>query len=196
MYNTREAVLQGGVLAMADTGVKETLDGFFAALQVSPGTMQVNKLHAMCLMPLFEDLLGGKLKAFAQKDKKFWQCLMDKCFPRLRFASDTTSAMNTLLYTGTANTLPDAAYIPSLSTSYDISKKVRMVTPRVMGKYFWIAVPAGYALSRVNNLSVEGDWMSASIFKMESRIINNGHYNLYWLKARVPIKSTYQIILK
>lgn len=181
---------------MADTGTKETLDIFFNKLQVSPGTTQVNTLHAMCLMPLFEDLLGGKLKRYASKDKSFWQKLIDKCFPWLRFSCDTSSAMNTLLYIGTSINLPDGDNIATESISYDISKNQKMISPRVMGNYFWIAVPTGYALSRTNNLSFDGDFINASGFKMESKVIRNGYYNFYWLKAVIPLRSTYQIILK
>lgn len=181
---------------MVDTGTKETLDRFFAALQVSPGTTKVNALHTMCLMPLFEDLLGGKMKKFATKDKCFWQKLLDRCFPWLQFTSDTSSAMNTLLYIGTGVNLPDGDNIATESISYDISKNQNMISPRVMGNYFWIAVPSGYALSKVNNLDFSGDFIKASGFKMESKIIKNGQYNLYWLKSLIPFRSTYQIILK
>ena len=180
---------------MADTGTKEMLDKFFSILQVSPGTTQVNTLHAMCLMPLFNDILGGKMRKFAIKDKLFWQKLIDKCFPWLRFASDE-STMNTLLYIGTGVNLPTGDNIATESISYDISKGQKMVSPRVMGNYFWIAVPAGYSLSRVNNLNFGGDFIGASGFKMESKVIKNGHYNFYWLVSKVPFKSTYQIILK
>lgn len=180
---------------MADTGTKETLDTFFNKLQVSPGTTQVNTLHAMCLMPLFEDLLGGKLKGYASKDKSFWQKLIDKCFPWLRFSCDT-SAMNTRLYTGTGDEKPTGATIPTTSIGYDIDKTARLITPQLVGKYFWVALPNGYSLSRINNLSFAGDYIGLSVFKKEAITINNGQYTLYWFKSPLPFKSTFQIILK
>lgn len=181
---------------MADTGVKEVLDGFFAKLQTSPGTTEVNTIHAMCLMPLFEDLLGGKMKSFALKDKKFWQSLINKCFPGLRFASDTSSAMNSILYVGTADQLPAHNNIPSVSLGYDIKKAPRIISPNVTGKKFWVAIPIGYTLDRLNNLSFGGDWIEGSKLIMENITINNGQYHLYWWDSVVAARCIYQIILK
>ncbi len=194
MLSIRKAILQGGVPAMADTGVNEVLGNFFEILKISPGTVNLNKLHAMCLMPLFNDLLGGKMKDMALKDKSFWQKFMDRCFPNLGFSSDSTCA-NTTLYVGTADVFNDTIILNN-SATYDISKSNRMISPRVTGTYFWIAVPAGFALSKANNLDFAGDCIPASGFKMEARTIRNGQYYLYWLKSRIPFKSTYQIILK
>ena len=179
---------------MADTGVNATLDNFFETLKVSPGTVNLNELHAMCLMPLFNDLLGGKMRDKALKDKSFWQKFMDRCFPNLRFTADKSCA-NTIMYIGTADSFNDSIIL-SNSITYDISTANKIISPRVTGTYFWIALPSGFALSRVNNLDFTGDFIPASGFKMESRTIKNGQYNLYWLKSRIPFKSTYQIILK
>lgn len=180
---------------MADTGVTTILGNFFETLKVSPGTVNVNELHAMCLMPLFNDLFGGKMKDKALKDKSFWQKFMDRCFPNLRFSNDTTCA-NTIMYVGTVNGGFDDTIILNNSITYDISKTDKIISPRVIGTHFWIAVPSGVALSRVNNLDFTGDFIPASGFKLESKTIKNGQYNLYWLKSKIPFNSTYQIILK
>lgn len=187
---------QGGAAAMTSTGVNETLGMFFKSLQVSPGSTEVNKIHSMCLMPLFEDLLGGKMKTFALKDKCFWNKLLEKCFPNLQFSKDTDSAMNSILYTGTANSLPTSNDIPAHSISYDINKAGRLVTPKVNGTKFWVAVPYGFSLEGLNNLSFSGDYVEGSKMLMESTNINNGHYHLYWWDSVIPAKCIYQIILK
>lgn len=181
---------------MADTGVTDSLNGYFDGLKVSVGTTNINTLHAMCLMPLLNDILGGKMRDHASKDKTFWQKFIDRCFPNLKFASDSNCA-NTMLYVGTSTeSLPQASEIPTKGLSYDISSGKRLLTPRITGAYFWIAIPDGIILSKVNNTDFTGDFIPASGFKRESIIIQNGHYSLYWLKSRIPFKSTYQIILK
>ena len=180
---------------MTDTGVNKTLDEFFTYLQATPGSNRVNVIHSMCLMPLFNDLLGGKMKKFALKDKRFWESLIRKCFPNLKFSKDE-AAMNTILYTGTANELPTSNNIPSKSIKYDLSKGQKLITPAVIGKKFWIAIPVGYSLDRLNNLSFGGDWIEGNKLLMENTTINNGQYHLYWWDSIVPAMSTYQIILK
>ena len=180
---------------MVDTGVKQTLDGFFNQLKVSPGTTQVNLIHTMCLMPLFEDILGGKMKDCALKDKKFWEKLLAKCFPNLRFSKDG-EMRNTILYVGTADQLPTSNEIPAKSLRYDINSTSRIVSPNVTGKVFWVAVPAGYALDRLNNLSFGGDWIEGNKLLMESTTINNGQYYLYWWNSVIEARCIYQIILK
>lgn len=181
---------------MADTGVNDILNGYFDRLKVSVGTTDVNTLHAMCLMPLLNDILGGKMTDIASKDKSFWQKFIDKCFPNLRFSKDS-NCMNTMLYAGTSvSALPSAEDIPLQGLSYDVSTGIKMLTPRITGNYFWIAVPDGLALSKVNNTDFAGDLIPASGFKRENITIHNGQYSLYWLKSKIPFKSTYQIILK
>lgn len=191
-------MLQGGVLAMVDTGVKYTLDNYFETLKVSPGTTQVNKLHAMCLMPLFNDLLGGKLKSFAVKDKSFWQKLMDRCFPYLHFGNECDAMGNNILYVGSANSAPSSAVILANSMTYDLSKSARLISPEGLsiGTYYWVAVPAGRQLSRINNLDFSGDYLPATKFTTEPMTINNGQYIVYYIKSRMPLKTTYQIILR
>lgn len=181
---------------MADTGTKLTLDNFFEFLQATPASNSLNKIQAMCLIPLFEDLLGGKLKKFALKEKRFWQEFMRKCFPNLDFTKDCGGLSNYTIYAGTADSLPEASSIPDLSVSFDASKDNMMVTPRITGVVFWVAIPTGLMLSRVNNLNFDGDYIDASGFRLQNITINNSQYYLYWLKSRIPFMSTYQIILK
>ena len=52
-----------------DNGVREALENFFSILQVSPGTIKLNELHRMCLMPLLNDILGGKLYEYVTDDE-------------------------------------------------------------------------------------------------------------------------------
>ncbi len=181
---------------MANTGTLDTINRYFDTLKVSPGTVNLNALHAMCLMPLLNDLFGGKMKDYAVKDKSFWLKFMEKCFPNLHFGTESSCA-NTVLYVGTFDTAPTSStIILSNSETYDLSNNTKIISPRVTGTYFWVAVPSGYSLSRVENLNFAGDFIPASGFTRENTTIKNGQYSLYWLKSRIPFKSTYQIILK
>ena len=164
-------------------------------------TQKVNRLHKMCLVPFFKDLLSyeGRLRKYVtDKDKVFWEKFLSCCFPGLRFETQITS-MSLPIYIGSSNDAPNAQTILAHSKTYSTDNRDYLIYgrgDRTPGKYFWIALPSGYALERVDNLEFTGDYMSASIFRKENVTINHGNYILYYVKAAVPLQTSYKVILK
>lgn len=182
---------------MDRTGTYNMVNRYTESLKKSSMTQKVNKLHKMCLVPFLKDVLSyeGKLRRYVtEKDKMFWGKFLSCCFAGLRF-EDSNGVMNIPIYIGTANFF-DVSIILSNSLIYTTEQTDQMVSERVTGNYFWIALPAGYSLDRAENMNFAGDAIPASGFIQTAMVINNGNYNVYYLKSRIPFNSTYRIILK
>lgn len=159
-------------------------------------TQKVNGLHKMCLMPFLKDLLSyeGRLRKYVtEKDRIFWEKFLSCCYAGLKF--EGSKAMGIPIFIGSADTF-DVNSILNNSVEYSTEQKGQLISNRVMGYYFWIALPSGYALDRVDNLNFTGDSIQATGFKQTNLVLRNGNYAVYYLKARIPFKSTYRIILK
>ena len=183
--------------AMDNTGTYNMVNGYTESLKKSSMTQKVNRLHKMCLLPFLKDLLSyeGRLRKFVtDKDKVFWNKFLSCCFAGLKF-EDRSPVMNLPIYIGTANIF-DAATIISNSIVYTTEQKSQLISNRVVGNYFWIALPSGYALDRAENMNFAGDAIPATGFTQTNMVLRNGNYVVYYLKARIPFKSTYRIILK
>lgn len=182
---------------MDRTGTYDMVNNYTKALKKSSMTQKVNKLHKMCLVPFLKDLLSydGKLRKFVtDKDKVFWEKFLSCCFAGLKFENES-AAMKLPIYIGSANTL-DVASIVGNSIEYDTEQTGQLISDRVMGTFFWVALPSGYTLDRAVNLNFGGDYIAGSRFKQTALVIRNGNYKVCYFETTVPLKSTYKIILK
>ena len=182
---------------MDRTGTYNMVNRYTESLKKSSMTQKVNKLHKMCLMPFLKDLLSydGRLRKYVtEKDKVFWGKFLSCCFAGLRF-EDSTGTMNIPIYIGTANTFNEAAVLVN-SVVYSTEQTNQLISDRVVGTYFWIALPSGYALDKAMNLNFSGDAIPSTGFKQTSMVLKNGNYTVYYLKSLIPFNSTYRIILK
>lgn len=184
---------------MDRTGTYNMVNQYTEALKKSSMTQKVNKLHKMCLLPFLKDMLSvnGRLrKHVTEKDKVFWGKFLSCCFAGLKF--DNGECMHNLpIYIGSANaTSPTESVILANSLVYTTDQKSSLISNRVLGTLFWIALPAGYSLEKADNLNFAGDSIPASGFTRINMTISNGNYVVYFLKSRIPFKSTYRIILK
>lgn len=182
---------------MDNTGTYNMVNKYTASLKKSSMTQKVNKLHKMCLVPFLKDLLDkeGRLRRFVtEKDKVFWNRFLSCCFAGLKF-DDSSTPMNIPIYIGTADTF-DVTNVVNNSVVYNTEQRAQLISRRVTGNYFWIALPSGYALNRAENLNFAGDAIPSTGFTQTNMVIKNGNYIVYYLKARVPFNSTYKIILK
>ena len=182
---------------MDRTGTYNMVNRYTESLKKSSMTQKVNRLHKMCLMPFLKDLLSydGRLRKYVtEKDKIFWGKFLSCCFAGLRF-EDSTGSMNIPIYIGTSDTFNEAVVLAN-SVVYSTEQIDRLISNRVTGTYFWIALPSGYALDRAMNLNFSGDAIPSAGFKQTSMVLKNGNYTVYYLKSVIPFKSTYRIILK
>ena len=181
---------------MDKTGTYNMVNRYTESLKKSSMTQKVNKLHKMCLMPFLKDLLSyeGRLRKYVtDKDKVLWGKFLSCCYTGLKF--EDGMAMNIPIFIGSANTF-DVNSILANSVEYSTEQKNQLISDRVMGTYFWIALPSGYALNRVDNLNFAGDSIPATGFRQTNLVLRNGNYVVFYLKSIVPFRSTYQIILK
>ena len=181
---------------MDRTGTYNMVNNYTKALKKSSMTQNVNKLHKMCLVPFLKDLLSydGKLRKYVtDKDKVFWGKFLSCCFAGLKFEDSKT--MSLPIFIGSADTF-DASSVLNNSVEYTTEQTSQLISDRVMGTYFWIALPSGYALDKANNLNFAGDSIPATGFMQTNLVLRNGNYTVYYLKSRIPFKSTYRIILK
>lgn len=185
---------------MDNTGTYNMVNQYTEALKKSSMTQKVNKLYKMCLLPFLKDVLSyeGRLrKHVTEKDKIFWGKFLSCCFAGLRFESTSSSANRGLIYIGSASASQlDENTVLNNSVTYTVEQKDNLISNRVLGTLFWIAVPSGYSLSKADNLNFSGDAIPESGFTRTSMTIQNGNYTVYFLKSRIPFKSTYKIILK
>ena len=183
---------------MDKTGTYKMVNKYTESLKKSSMTQKVNKLHKMCLVPFLKDLLSleGRLRKFVtDKDRIFWEKFLSCCYAGLKF-EERGSTMGVNIYIGYSDDFPSEDTIVNTATVYSTDNINNLISDRILGKYFWIAVPTGYAVDRVENLSVAGDYISSSYFKVENITLSNGNYVLYSTKTVVPLKSVYKIILK
>lgn len=181
---------------MDRTGTYNMVNNYTKALKKSSMTQKVNKLHKMCLVPFLKDLLSydGKLRKYVtDKDKVFWGKFLSCCFAGLKFEDSKT--MSLPIFIGSADTF-DVSAVLNNSIEYTTEQTSQLISNRVMGTYFWVALPSGYALSKANNLNFAGDSIPATGFIQTNLVLRNGNYTVYYLKSRIPFKSTYRIILK
>ena len=181
---------------MDKTGTYNMVNRYTESLKKSSMTQKVNKLHKMCLIPFLKDLLSyeGRLRKYVtEKDKVLWGKFLSCCYAGLKFEDSTV--MSIPIFIGSADTF-DVSSILSNSVEYSTEQKNQLISNRVMGTYFWIALPSGYALDRAENLNFAGDAIPATGFKQTNLVLRNGNYAVFYLKARIPFKSTYRIILK
>ena len=185
---------------MDKTGTLDTLNTYTVALKNSSMSQEVNELHKMCLLPLLNDILslGGRLRSFVAKcDKKIWEALISNCYPNLKFESPCDEqTMVGYIYVGTADSLPNGSQLPALSKTFDIKNSRYIVSDRVTGTYFWIAIPYGMTLKKVDNISFNGDWIELSKFTMTSNIIRSTQYHIYYVRSLIPLMSTYKITVE
>ena len=182
---------------MDRTGTYNMVNRYTESLKKSSMTQKVNKLHKMCLMPFLKDLLSydGRLRKYVtDKDKVFWGKFLSCCYAGLKF-EDSTGTMNLPIFIGTADTF-DASTVLSNSVEYSTEQTNQLISNRVTGTYFWIALPSGYALDKAVNLNFSGDAIPSTGFMQTNLVLRNGNYSVYYLKSRIPFKSTYRIILK
>lgn len=186
---------------MDNTGTFYAVNNFTVMLRKSSMTQNVNELHKACLLPFLKDVLSleGRLRKYVtEKDKKVWNNFISSCFPSLQFESSCTKQEDTMtgnIYVGTANTLPSADRIPALSKVFSIVGSGQVVSDRVTGNFFWIAVPATMALSSVDNLNFRGDYIALEKFTRLSVVIDSAPYNIYYTKSVIPLMSTYNITI-
>lgn len=181
---------------MDKTGTYNMVNRYTESLKKSSMTQKMNKLHKMCLMPFLKDLLSyeGRLRKYVtEKDKVLWGKFLSCCYAGLKFEDSTV--MSIPIFIGSANTF-DVNSILANSVEYSTEQKNQLISDRVMGTYFWVALPSGYALDRVNNLNFAGDSIPATGFRQTNLVLRNGNYIVFYLKSIVPFRSTYQIILK
>lgn len=182
---------------MDRTGTYNMVNRYTESLKKANMTQKVNQLHKMCLIPFLKDVLSyeGRLRKFVtDKDKVFWKKFLSCCFAGLKF-EENSGIMNLPIYIGTSNVF-DESTILSSSIIYTTEQKNQLISDRITHNYFWIALPAGLALDRAVNLNFQGDAIPVSGFRQTSMVLRNGNYTVYYLKARIPFKSTYRIILK
>lgn len=181
---------------MDRTGTYNMVNRYTESLKKSSMTQKVNKLHKMCLMPFLKDLLSydGRLRKYVtDKDKVFWGKFLSCCFAGLKFEDSKT--MSLPIFIGSADTF-DVSAVLNNSVEYTTEQTSQLISDRVMGTYFWVALPSGYALSKADNLNFAGDSIPATGFMQTNLVLRNGNYSVYYLKSRIPFKSTYRIILK
>ena len=184
---------------MDSTGTLNAINRYTAALRNSSMSQKVNELHRMCLLPLLKDILsaGGRLRKFVTKDdRKIWDSFILNCFPDLRFESVCEQTMGGYIYVGTADSLPEGSQIPSLSREFNTSVSKYIASDRVTGTYFWIAIPYGMTLKRVDNINFQGDWIEISKFTKISSTIRNTQYYIYYVNSSIPLMSTYKITVE
>lgn len=182
---------------MDRTGTYNMVNRYTESLKKSSMTQKVNKLHKMCLMPFLKDLLSyeGRLRKYVtDKDKVFWGKFLSCCFAGLKF-EESSGIMNLPIYIGTADVFDESAVI-SNSVVYTTEQTNQLISNRVIGNYFWVALPSGYALDKAMNLNFSGDAIPASGFRQTNMVLMNGNYTVHYLKSVIPFKSTYRIILK
>lgn len=187
------------VAAMDNTGTLNTINRYTAALRSSSMSQKVNELHKMCLLPLLKDILSfeGRLRKFVTRnDRKIWDNFILSCYPDLKFESACGQTMNGYIYVGTADYLPGESEIVSLSKEFNTSVSKYIASDRVTGTYFWIAVPYGMTLKRVDNMSFQGDWIEISKFTKISSTIRNTQYYIYYVNSSIPLMSTYKITVE
>lgn len=181
---------------MDRTGTYNMVNRYTESLKKSSMTQKVNKLHKMCLVPFLKDLLSydGRLRKYVtDKDKVFWGKFLSCCFAGLKFEDSKT--MSLPIFIGSADTF-DVSAVLNNSVEYTTEQTSQLISDRVMGTYFWVALPSGYALDKANNLNFAGDSIPATGFMQTNLVLRNGNYTVYYLKSRIPFKSTYRIILK
>ena len=181
---------------MDRTGTYNMVNRYTESLKKSSMTQKVNKLHKMCLMPFLKDLLSydGRLRKYVtDKDKVFWGKFLSCCFAGLKF--EDSKAMSLPIFIGSADTF-DASTVLNNSVEYTTEQTGQLISNRVMGTYFWIALPSGYALDKAVNLDFAGDVIPSIGFKQTNLVLRNGNYTVHYLKSRIPFRSTYRIILK
>ena len=182
---------------MDRTGTYNMVNRYTESLKKSSMTQKVNKLHKMCLMPFLKDLLSyeGRLRKYVtEKDKVLWGKFLSCCYAGLQFENES-STMALPIYIGSANSL-DAASILNNSVVYSTEQKNSLISNRVMGTFFWIALPSGYSLDRAVNMNFGGDYIAGTRFKQTSLVLRNGNYSVHYFETTVPLKSTYKVILK
>lgn len=187
------------VAAMDNTGTLNTINRYTAALRSSSMSQKVNELHKMCLLPLLKDILSfeGRLRKFVTRnDRKIWDNFILNCYPDLKFESACGQTMNGYIYVGTEDYLPGENEIVSLSKEFNTSVSKYIASDRVTGTYFWIAVPYGMTLKRVDNMSFQGDWIELSKFTRVPRTIRNTQYYVYYVHSTIPLMSTYKITVE
>lgn len=166
------------------------------SLKKSSMTQKVNKLHKMCLVPFLKDFLSydGRLRKYVtEKDKVFWSKFLSCCYAGLKF--EDSKPMGIPIFIGSADTF-DVNAILNNSVEYTTEQTGQLISDRVMGHYFWIALPSGYALDRADNLNFAGDAIPSTGFMHTNLVLRNGNYTVYYLESIIPFKSTYRIILK
>lgn len=181
---------------MDRTGTYNMVNRYTESLKKSSMTQKVNKLHKMCLMPFLKDLLSynGRLRKYVtDKDKVLWGKFLSCCFAGLKFEDSKT--MSLPIFIGSADTF-DVNAVLNNSVEYTTEQISQLISDRVMGTYFWIALPSGYAIDKAVNLDFAGDSIPATGFMRTNLVLRNGNYTAYYLKSRIPFKSTYRIILK
>lgn len=181
---------------MDRTGTYNMVNRYTESLKKSSMTQKVNKLHKMCLMPFLKDLLSydGRLRKYVtDKDKVFWGKFLSCCFAGLKFEDSKT--MSLPIFIGSADTF-DVSAVLNNSVEYTTEQTSQLISDRVMGTYFWVALPSGYAIDKAVNLDFAGDSIPETGFMRTNLVLRNGNYTAYYLKSRIPFKSTYRIILK
>lgn len=183
---------------MDKTGTYNMVNRYTESLKKSSMTQKVNKLHKMCLMPFLKDLLSyeGRLRKYVtEKDKILWGKFLSCCYAGLKF-EDASSMIPISIYIGYSDAFPNESIILDNAIVYPTDNVNNLISNRVMGHYFWIALPSGYSLERADNLSVNGDYIKGVYFKTTNITIRNGNYRLYYIQSTVPLKSMYKIIVR
>lgn len=206
---------------MANVNTLNILNNFFERMKFSPGSMEVNSLKRMCIVPLLKDIISGTMSNLSCGHKQFWQKFIAKCYPDMNMVyttskssggssgggggttpitpdtpdTPTPSTTNRVVYVGSARNLPSGNNIPSYSTAYDLSKPGVVPTVMTSGTFLWIAVPSGMSVSRVDNMEFAGDYIPMSRFRKNIVTIHNAPHTLYYIESAIPMMTNYKITI-
>lgn len=186
--------------AMDSTGTYQVANEYTYMLKKASMTTKVNSLRKMCLLPFLKDILskeGNLRKYVSDKDKKIWNKFLSCCFPELSFEQICSMPSN-LIYIGNGNESPLNVNIPERSVAYSTDDTSSLISEMVHGRYFWVALPYGLSLMKIEAVNDGGlpDTLDLSLFSRVDTTINNGQYNLFFVKARIPLQRIYKITVK
>lgn len=206
---------------MANVNTLNILNNFFERMKFSPGSMEVNSLKRMCIVPLLKDIISGTMSNLSCGHKQFWQKFIAKCYPDMNMVYTTSKSSggssgggggttpitpdtpdiptpdttNRVVYVGRGNILPRGNDYIQQSSMYDLSyanQRIEIATP---GTVMWIAVPAGLTLRSVINTSFGGDYINLQKFSKISQTIHSAQYIVYYIESAIPMRSKYLITI-
>lgn len=188
---------------MVNIDVLSVANGYFEFLRRSCGTVSMGELKRLCLLPLLKDIVNGRLSFYVtENDEIAINNYIRECFPEL-LSGDSDFTMTYLIYSGTSDSFPTNNVIKNSSITY-ASTEERVISPQVVGRYFWIAVPSDITIEKVANRlfkytpdfkdrSFVGDYIPIDLFETFSTNIDGLNYTVYYTKSTICLNSTYLI---